>query len=217
MSVQAQLERINQHIGSRSVTLVAVTKYTTLEKMEEAYAAGIRHFGEARVLDALKKKQELPEGLVSDIQWHLIGHLQTNKVNKTVGEFALIHSVDSLRLAQKISEANEEMGQVQSVLLQVNVAGEAQKYGFSPQELETAFQALVGLKGIEIRGLMAMAPHTEDTLLIQSVFGNLKKLRERLRGSYGLQLPELSMGMTHDYLHALELGATMIRIGSFLF
>ncbi len=217
MNVKQQLDRLEASMAHQPKILVAVTKYTTLAKMEEAYGAGIRHFGEARVLDALKKKSELPQAMVQEIQWHLIGHLQSKKVNKTVGEFALIHSVDSLRLAEKLSEANLKAQAIQPVLLQVNLSEEPQKHGFSSQALQAELLALSQLKGIEIQGLMTMAPHTDDIPLIKRIFGNLKKLRDSLSGSYGLKLPELSMGMTHDYLHALESGATIIRIGSFLF
>ncbi len=150
-------------------------------------------------------------------QWHFIGHLQSKKVTKTVGKFSLIHSVDSSKLAQKISDANDAKGLVQRVLLQVNQAAEPQKYGFTPEDLLNQFADMVTLPGISVEGLMAMAPFDVSDTTVHGVFGAVADLRDRLQDDVGCSLPHLSMGMTNDYHIALEHGATLIRVGRALF
>lgn len=210
-------KQVRRHADGRPVTLIAVTKYATLAQMHEAYDLGLRDFGESKIQDCLDKMDAFAVEGIQDIRWHFIGHLQTNKVGKTPGRFAMVHSVDSERLAIKLSNANTDARLIQPVLLQVNVSGEAQKHGFSPQSLRQMMPTLIQLPGIHIRGLMTMAPHTPDEWVIRDVFKDLRALRDELAASYRIDLPELSMGMTHDFVHALELGATMIRIGSLLF
>lgn len=221
MGVREQLAEIRRQIGNKPVTIVAATKYADTGQMREAYAAGIRHFGENRVQDALAKMEAFPKDGYPDLHWHFIGRLQTNKVNKTLDasgcKFALIHSVDSLRLARKLSDVNAKAGFVQPVLLQVNVSGEESKAGFTPEAARESLEAMTTLPGIAIRGLMTMAPDTREAAAVRSVFKDLKRLREELAGDTGIDLPELSMGMSGDFAHALEYGATMIRIGNRLF
>lgn len=210
-------DQVHRLAGDRPVTIIAVTKYALPEQMREAYAAGVRDFGENKIQDCLQKMDVFAKEGHTDVRWHFIGHLQTNKIPKTIGRFHLIHSVDSRRLAEKLSAANTEAGRVQPVLLQVNVSGEAAKHGFFPEELRGAMPELVQLKGIDIRGLMTMAPHTPDQGVVRGVFADLANLRDDLAALHRIDLPELSMGMSHDFVHALGLGATMIRIGSLLF
>ncbi|MBS0653272.1 MAG: YggS family pyridoxal phosphate-dependent enzyme [Verrucomicrobia bacterium] len=189
------------------ITLIAVTKYATLEAIREAYNLGLRSFGESRISTALEKMAQLP----SDIDWHFIGHLQSNKVAKATGRFALVHSVDSLELAKKISAASTQQGCNTAVLLQVNTSGEPSKQGFTPDTCRDHFLELSQLPGITLQGLMTMAPLTEDASVIRSCFSRLRDLRDEF------ELRHLSMGMSHDFSIAIEEGATLLRIGSSLF
>lgn len=179
--------------------LVAVTKGHELSACMPLYEAGIKTFGENRVQDALPKMESAPK----DISWHFIGTLQKNKVNKVVGKFDLIHSVDSFDLAEKISKTGP-----QKILLQVNVR---HRHGFSPEDLRECFSDLLKLPNLSIEGLMTMAPDTDDKTLIRSTFRELRLLRDELG------LKELSMGMSQDWQIALDEGATLLRIGSKLF
>jgi pyridoxal phosphate enzyme (YggS family) len=215
--IKSRLKRIDEQIAGRPVTLVAVTKNATLAQMEASYHCGVRHFGENRVQDALDKKQRLPKEIVEGVTWHLIGHLQSNKINKTLGQFDLIHSIDTLPLAEAVSLRNVNANLLQSVLLQVNVAKEPTKHGFSPDELEVVYGHCRTLKGIAIKGLMTMAPANVPSSEIEKVFSELEELRQMLISRFGDSLPECSMGMSQDYIHALPLGATIIRIGSAIF
>jgi pyridoxal phosphate enzyme (YggS family) len=179
--------------------LVAVTKGHSWDECQPLYREGIRDFGENRLQEALPKMEEAPV----DARWHFIGTLQKNKVNKVAGRFALIHSVDSFELAEKISKTAP-----QDILLQVNIR---HRHGFTPDELRKSFEALRALPNLSIQGLMTMAPDTEDTAIIRDTFRTLRKLRDELG------LKELSMGMSHDWQIALEEGATLLRIGTLLF
>jgi pyridoxal phosphate enzyme (YggS family) len=190
------------------IKLVAVSKGFSWEHVDPAYRAGCRDFGENRIQEALPKIDSAPE----DIRWHLIGTLQKNKVKMAVDTFALIHSVDSIELAVKISEAAQEAGEVCSILLQVNTSGEVSKHGLSEAEWERHLPALLTMPRLRIEGLMTMAPMTEDIPLIRRCFANLRQMRDRLKLP-----PTLSMGMSHDYSIAIEEGATLLRIGSALF
>lgn len=189
------------------ITLIAVTKYATLETIREAYNLGLRSFGESRIPTALEKMAQLP----SDIDWHFIGHLQSNKVAKAIGRFAFVHSVDSLDLAKKISSASTQQGCNTAVLLQVNTSGESSKQGFTPDTCREQFLELSQLPGISLQGLMTMAPLTDDANLIRACFSRLRDLRDELK------LRHLSMGMSQDFPIAIEEGATLLRIGSSLF
>jgi pyridoxal phosphate enzyme (YggS family) len=191
------------------VTLVAVAKGFPAEAVREGAAAGLRHFGENRVQEAQAK---LP--LLADLSprptWHMVGHLQTNKVKTALGLFDIIHSVDSLHLAEAISRRAPQSVRV-PVLLEVNVAGEAAKYGFSAEELPAQAEAIRRLPGLDVRGLMTVAPMTESPEEVRPVFRRLRGLAE------SLGLRELSMGMTDDFEVAVEEGATIVRIGRAIF
>lgn len=186
-----------------SVKLVVVSKNRTWEEMEGAYQAGARDFGESRIQEFLLKKALCPP----DIQWHFIGTLQLNKVNKAVDQFTLIHSIDNLEVAKKL--AHESLSP-QKVLLQVNTSKEATKHGFTEEELLNQFETLTKLP-LNIQGLMTMAPFTKDQTPILGCFKRLRRLRDELH------LKELSMGMSNDWEIALKEGATIVRIGTAIF
>lgn len=225
MDIRERYEQIQEEIrnvaGDRPVTLVAVSKYVSVEAILEAYEAGIRDFGENRVQDALVKMEAIPDAIKQDLRWHLIGNLQTNKVNKTIGRFALLHAIDAPHLGEAVSKANAAKNIRQPVLIQVNSTSDPTRHGVLPEQAASLLEQLLPLPGIEIRGLMTMAPADAsikgDRTELQRVFCGLRELRDQLATKFGMQLPELSMGMSHDYIHALECGATIIRIGNFLF
>ena len=215
-TVENNLSELREEIAPYTPTIIAVTKYFDENKLIEAYNAGLRNFGENRVQDALEKFAKLPNEIRETSKFHLIGHLQTNKVKKAVGQFDLIHSVDSLKLAGLISEEANKKNIVQRVLLQVNNANEINKSGFAVDELEVVFPELLKLSNIKIDGLMNIAPITsEDELHI--LFEDIRKLQQNLQKKYQVELKELSMGMSNDYQVALQHGATIIRIGRKLF
>jgi PLP dependent protein len=202
----------------RQIRVVVVTKYASLPQMIEAYNCGMRDFGENKIQDYERKMQELPEEIGQSIQWHFIGHLQQNKVTKTFGNrFTLIHSVDSLSLAEKISNGNISGNIRQAVLLQINMTREPQKSGFLGEALLKDFPQLIELPGIDVKGLMAIGPHTDDAAERKRHFTHLHDLRDGLVQRFGFPLPELSMGMSQDFEHAIECGATIIRIGNRIF
>ncbi len=201
-----------------SVRLVAVSKYAGLPQIIDAYRAYIRDFGESRIQDVNRKLEALPPDMAANIRWHFIGHLQSNKARFTLGNrFWLIHSVDSVALADRLSRMNVEAGTRQAVLLQVNLTEEPQKSGFLEQALVQEYPRLLTLPGLEIRGLMTIGPHTHDAAASRACFNRLHALRNRLVHDFGHPLPELSMGMSEDFNHAIECGATIIRIGNLIF
>jgi pyridoxal phosphate enzyme (YggS family) len=195
----------------QAVTLIAVTKTHGPEAVETAYAAGIADVGENKVQEAQDKmaRVQLP------VRWHLIGHLQRNKV-KFTGPFALIHGVDSRRLAEAIDEFARKRGVVADVLMQVNVSGEATKGGLAPDEWSAEADAWRSLSGLRVRGVMTMAPFGAAEVELRRVFAGARSAREMLRAA-GHPADELSMGMTEDYPVAVEEGATMVRLGTALF
>jgi hypothetical protein len=199
----------------QEITLVAISKTYPVESIQSVYQEGGRVFGESRVQEALQKIPVLPP----DCQWHLIGTLQSNKVSKAISAFRLIHSVDHLQLAQKISHASQEKGITTSILLQVNTSGEVTKHGLSGEEWEKALESINQLSHLRVEGLMTMAPYTEDQELIRSCFRKLYQLREKWRSQMKdpTSFCHLSMGMSNDYLIAIEEGATLLRIGSAIF
>ncbi len=202
------------HAGRRGeeITCVAVTKGRSLEEMREIYRLGIRDFGESRVAEALKKMEQIP----SDVRWHFIGKLQKNKVGKVIGRFALIHSVDDLELAEKISKLSLQRGVKSAILLEVNTSGEVSKSGLTSEEWTRNFPTICALEGIEIRGLMTMAPLSEDEVKIRHCFAQLRILQEILNKQGG-NLKVLSMGMSSDFHLAILEGATMVRVGTLYF
>lgn len=197
----------------REITLVAVSKGRPTEEIRLLAEAGCRDYGESRIQEALPKIEATPSGL----HWHFIGPLQKNKVKKVIGRFSLIHSVDSYKLADCISKNSLDSGIRTPILLQVNISGESSKQGFHPEEIRKAFIGLVQLPGVSIQGLMTIAPLTEDNDVIRACFSGLRLLRDELRIQSGLELPHLSMGMSHDYSLAIAEGATLLRVGSEIF
>jgi len=217
MTVADNLARVRESIGKTPVRLVAVTKTATIQQIEEAYAAGVADFGENRVQDALKKQSELPVEMADKVRWHFIGHLQTNKVNKVIGHFDLIHSIDSFDLASEVSRAANAKSIVQPILLQVKMSEDPNKGGFTPDDLKDRFSDLQRLSGIRIDGLMTIAPLTTDNTTWRFCFKGLQLLRNELESVYGVKLKELSMGMTQDYKEAITCGSTMVRLGRAIF
>ena len=216
MSVAENLERVRERIELAcqkagrdpiEVTLVGVTKTVGPEAVVEAYEAGLRDFGENRVQEAVAKIDAV-EQLGVQPSWHLIGHLQRNKVKAAAGRFAIIHSVDSLRLAEALSRRYQTDV---LVLLEVNVAQDAAKYGFAPEEVAAALSEIAVLPHLDVRGLMTIAPITSGPEETRPVFRRLRELRDELA------LDELSMGMSGDFEVAIEEGATMVRVGTAIF
>lgn len=189
------------------VTLVAATKGVSPQAIMEAVAVGVRHLGENRVQEARAKRPALAD-LPSDVVWHMIGHLQGNKVKTAVGLFDIIHSVDSVHLAAAISRRALRTA---AAFLEVNVSGEPSKYGFSVEELPRSCESIRRLPNIDVRGLMTVAPATDDPQMVRPVFHRLREAAD------ALGLRELSMGMTDDFEMAIEEGATHIRIGRAIF
>jgi PLP dependent protein len=216
MSVAQKLACIRETIGGAPVTLVAVSKSVAVDKIVEAFREGVTEFGENRVQDALEKQHDVPPYMAKDIHWHFIGHLQTNKVRKVVGAFALIHSVDSLHLAREISDCAISRSLVQPILLQVKTLADPGKSGFSPEDIRRDFSQILPLPGVKVEGLMTMAPLGEPEIA-EECFNNLARLREELEQVYGIKLKELSMGMSQDWRQAIKCGSTMLRLGRAVF
>ena len=215
--VQANVEKIKAQIAPYNPTIVAVTKYFDESQILKYYEIGFRDFGENRVKDAVEKIKKLPDEVIKNSRFHLIGHLQTNKVKLAVGNFDLIHSVDSLKLAQAISEEAKDKGIIQKILLQINNANEEQKSGFSPSEIKQQFVDILKLDNIKVCGVMNMAPiHSSDENL-HKLFRNIKQIYDELQSEFGVELNQISMGMSNDFKIALEEGATIIRLGRILF
>jgi len=191
-----------------SIKLIAVTKEADLDQIKEAIARGITDIGENRIQDAIGKYNVLG----NTIKWHMIGHLQTNKVNKAVEIFDLIHSVDSLRLAEAISKEATKIDKTQDILVQVNASGEESKFGISPKEAKPLIEQIIALSNIRVLGLMTMAPFVDDPEETRPCFKKLKELSGEIAPA-----TELSMGMSQDYEVAIQEGATMVRIGSAIF
>ena len=211
MSLKENLDKILKVSKEYNPRIIAVSKYYDVSRIQEAYEAGLRDFGESKVQDSIKKINKLDDTTKAQSIYHFIGHLQTNKVKYAVGFFEYIHSVDSLKLAQCIDYEASKQGIIQKILIQVNNAEEPQKFGIYPKDLDNLIKEASELKSVEIAGLMNIAPYTDDKNELKRLFSNMYDLKER----YGLK--ELSMGMSHDYEIALECGATMIRLGRILF
>ncbi|HEY5038732.1 MAG TPA: YggS family pyridoxal phosphate-dependent enzyme [bacterium] len=218
----ARLQEIRQRIAEAvvrskrqpgEVTLLAVTKTLPVETIRMAYEAGLRDFGENRVQESLEKIKNIP----LDARWHLIGRLQTNKINKINHQFVLVHSVDSIHLAEAISA---RMGsENQDILLEVNTSGETSKAGVSPEEAVTTAEKVSQLPGLKLKGLMTVGPLTEDTGRQREAFKKLKGLFDEIRHASwaGPSFSILSMGMSGDFEVAIEEGSTLVRVGTALF
>lgn len=196
-----------------SVRLVAVSKRHSPEAVHEMANLGQDLFAESRLQEALAKIPLCPNRL----QWHFIGHLQKNKIRKTLPLFSCLHGVDSLDLAAEIERISTEDGHRPAVLLEVNTSGESSKYGFPPEKLRESFESLLGLPRIEILGLMTMAPIVPRPEMARPYFARLRELRDSLETEFSVSLPELSMGMSDDFEQAILEGATLVRIGTALF
>jgi hypothetical protein len=218
-SPQAIAERIQaiQQTLPPSVTLIAVTKFFPAEVMRAAYDAGMRHFGESRVQEALQKQAALKD--LPDITWHLIGHLQSNKVRKAVEHFQWIHSVDSLKVAQKIDQAAADLQVNPQCCLQIKMVPDPPKYGIDIDDLDPMLPDLDQLSHLQIRGLMTIPPLNTPEPEAKRIFAKTADLAERInqKGLNHIAIDQLSMGMSGDYESAISAGATMIRLGTVLF
>ena len=195
------------------IRLVAVSKTHPPEAIREAAEAGQKVFGESKIQEALAKAPLLP----SSLEWHFIGHLQSNKIRKALPVFHLFHGVDNLDLASQIDRIGGECGHFPRILLEVNVSGEGSKFGFQPDRLRGEIADLLALPRVGVLGLMTMAPYSEDPLAAKPYFAALRRLRDDLEQQTGKPLPELSMGMSGDFEAAVAEGATLVRIGSAVF
>lgn len=218
-AVRARIRQAAERAGRSpdEVTIVAVTKTHPVAAVADAVASGLTHVGENKVQEAVAK-QEAWTG--PPVAWHLIGHLQRNKAKQAVGRFALIHSVDSLRLADALEQAAAVKDIVQDVLVQVNVAREAQKDGVAPDEAEALVRHVESLPHLALKGLMTMAPFTDAEQVIRATFRGLREMRDRWGPSAARRTPHewhLSMGMSSDFEIAIEEGATLVRLGTILF
>lgn len=222
-SIRCRIEAACRRAGRdpREVTLIAVTKTVPATEVLTAYRYGVRHFGENRVEEALPKIAEfqrmLSAGEPAPI-WHMIGHLQRRKVRDAMPAFDIVHSVDTVRLAMEMSKRLEPLGKEMPILLEVNISGEASKYGFAPADVPAAVEEILRLPRLSIRGLMTMAPIVARPEDARPYFVRLRELRDELAARYPeAQWSELSMGMSDDFEPAVEEGATMVRIGRAIF
>jgi len=218
MSIIADnIKQIRDELSSYEGRIIAVSKYVNAQKMHEAYEAGIRDFAESKAQEAITKIDTLPKEVKANCTWHFIGHLQTNKVKKVIGYFDYIHSVDSFKLAQVINDLANEKGLTQKILLQVNIADEETKFGFSSEELFEVFPKIAKLENISVEGLMMMAPYLYDEASLASLFGKMRTLKEKFERDLKFTIKELSMGMSNDYKVAIKEGSTMVRVGTKIF
>jgi PLP dependent protein len=221
-SIAENLARVREQIAQAAaeagrsvddVELVAISKTHDAERVRKAIDAGQTLFGESRVQEARVKIPELP----SNLRWHFVGHLQKNKIRHTLPLFELIHGIDSLALAQDMNRIAEDEGMHPRVLLEVNVAGEGSKFGFTPEKLGEEMESLLALPRLSILGLMTIPPIAEEAEASRRFFVELRELRDRLQTEFRVDLAQLSMGMTQDYPVAVEEGATLVRVGTAIF
>lgn len=212
-------EEIEEALGKSGrkageVKLLPVSKTKPLEYILEAFKYGETLFGENRITEALEKRAALP----LQIELDFIGHIQSNKVGKTPGKFRLIHSVDSLKLARKLNEANRENNSVQSLLLELNCSGEDSKQGYENKDLLFQdMEEILQMKNLKVEGFMTMAPWVQDEGIIRRAFSRCRSIRDSARKQFGFDFDCLSMGMSNDYLWAIEEGSTLVRIGTAIF
>ncbi len=231
-TVASHLDRVRDRIATAcaragrspdEVRLVAVSKRIDPALVVEVCRAGQWDLGENRIPEALDRQPELARlldeaGLPADqVRWHFIGHLQSNKAGKAAGRFHLLHSVDSVKLAAKLSNLAVAAGRTESILLEVNISGEVQKQGLVPEEVSEAVNRISALPGLDLRGLMGMARYGAPERDLRAGFAALRRLGEDARASAGLELPELSMGMSGDFEAAIAEGSTLVRIGGAIF
>lgn len=222
--IKENLDRVQENIRNAcaragrkedEVTLIAVSKTKPVSMLEEAYALGVRDFGENKVQELVDKAGQLPK----DIRWHMIGHLQRNKVKYIIDKVYLIHSVDSLRLAEEISKEAVKHGVTANILIEVNVAGEESKFGVSPEDAPGLIEEISRLPAVQVRGLMMIAPFVEKAEDNRIIFNALLKLYVDIsrKNIDNVHMDFLSMGMTGDYEVAVEEGATFVRVGTGIF
>ncbi len=214
LRVQERIRAVAERAGrdATSVTLVAVSKMMPVEVIREALTAGVTILGENRVQEARDKIAALP----GQATWHLVGHLQTNKAKIAVELFEMIHSLDSLKLAEALDRSGEQAGRTVRCLMEVNLGGEESKSGTTEEGVRPLLEAAERLTHLRVEGLMTIPPFLPDPEQVRPFFRRLRNLREKLAGE-GFRLAELSMGMTHDFEVAIEEGATMVRIGTAIF
>lgn len=212
LSIRENIRRVHENVeklaAGRAIKVIGVTKTVPPQRIQEAHEAGLHCFGENRIQEALPKIQQLA-GL--QIEWHFIGHLQTNKAREAVRHFSCIQSVDSLKLLQQIEKEAEKVQKKINFLLEINLGGEESKHGFVESAVAGAVESSRELKWGNLCGLMIIPPYFEDAERVRPFFGQLRRIAEQHR------LSELSMGMSHDYRIAIEEGATMVRIGTAIF
>ncbi|WP_024734591.1 YggS family pyridoxal phosphate-dependent enzyme [Enterocloster asparagiformis] len=222
--IKEQLEEVRERVNAaclragrdpKSVTLIAVSKTKPAQAVQEAYEAGARDFGENKVQEILQKQPALPQ----DIRWHMIGHLQRNKVHQVIGKAVLIHAVDSLRLAEQIEQEAAKQNLDVDVLLEINVAKEESKYGFFLEDAEEAIRRISALPHVHIKGLMTIAPFVENPEENRGIFQKLYQFSVDINDKNidNVTMGVLSMGMSGDFEVAIEEGATMVRIGTSIF
>ena len=217
MTIEHNLNKINSSLPD-GVKLVAVSKTKSNEEIMEAYQTGQRIFGENKVQELVRKWESLPK----DIEWHFIGHLQSNKVRLIAPFIAMVHSVDSLKILKTINDEAKQVGRVIPCLLQFHIASEESKYGFLPADAEHILSSikLLELENVTIAGVMGMATYTNDVGQIKKEFFTLNEIFKNLKAVFfhgNDKFSEISMGMSHDYHYAIENGSTMIRVGSTIF
>ncbi len=212
-NIKAACERAGRK--REEVTLIAVSKTKPVSMLQEIYDCGIRNFGENKVQEICEKREQLP----GDIKWHMIGHLQRNKVKYIIGDVELIHSVDTYRLAEEINIQAKKIHRVVPVLVEVNIAGESTKFGISGEETLQLVEEISKLENIRIKGLMTIAPFVENPEENRPYFQKIKKIAVDIAGKNidNVSMDILSMGMTGDYMVAIEEGATMVRVGTGIF
>ena len=203
--IKENIMKINKEL--KNATLIAVSKTKPIEMIKEAYSAGIKDFGENKVQEILSKIDKLPK----DIKWHMIGHLQTNKVKDIIDKVYLIHSVDTIKLAKKINEEAKKRKIISNILVEINIANEQSKYGFKKEELNEVINEIKCLNNINLLGLMCVAPFTDNPEDNRKYFKEMYKLKEK----YNLNI--LSMGMSNDYKIAIEENTNYVRIGTKIF
>ena len=215
--VEAKIVKACENSGRQrdDVTLIAVSKTKPVETLKDAYDLGVRVFGENKVQELTDKYEALPK----DIQWHMIGHLQRNKVKYIIDKVALIHSVDSIRLAETIEKEAAKHNITANILIEVNVAKEESKFGLMPEELDGFIDKIKDFKHIQVKGLMTIAPFVENPETNREIFRSLRKLSVDINNKNvdNVNVSILSMGMTNDYTVAVEEGATMVRVGTGIF
>ena len=215
--VKANLQEIKNKIAHSKVKIIAVTKYFGIDGIKAGYDAGLRDFGESRAVEAVEKIKALPDEIRKNSRFHFIGHLQSNKASKVVEHFDVIHSIDSLKIARIVSDSACRLNKREKILLQINNAGEIQKSGYTKEGLKQDIEEILKLEGIEVMGLMNIAPLGAEKETLHNLFRDIRVFRDSLEEEFKIKLPELSMGMSDDYQIALEEGATIIRIGRKLF